>query len=309
MSELNYNIVIFLLVVLLFVMCFIIFLINMRSIQNNTYDMPIKNPSNKPYLFSYWENRNGSRPPYIDLCFKTFYKQCSNNFQVIILDEKSVLNYLPNLRTDLDKLGLAHKSDYIRIALLFYYGGLWLDADTLVLNNLQEIVDKLNQGVDFLGFGCSYDGCKTNGYPKPSNGVMASQQYGILIKQCLNKLDRKITNYFDDSNPKKELGYFDFGKIVIWEELDILMKNGYSYHHFPAHVDGTRDINGNWIPKELIIEKQIQLLDEDKLFFVMLVNSTYCGSDPKYNWFCKKTEQEILEGDYHLARLFKRALA
>jgi hypothetical protein len=124
-------------------------------------------------LWSYWQTKpNSQMPEYIKLCFDTMKKHCSSNYEIIILDEKSVYQYLPNLRKDLEELSLAHKTDYIRVALLYNYGGLWLDADTIVMNNLQEIIIKLNEGWDYIGFGCSYEVCLDSGFPKPSNGAM-----------------------------------------------------------------------------------------------------------------------------------------
>src|SRR5690606_2883659 len=97
------------------------------------------------------ETKKGSKkPPYIDMCLELFHKKCKNVYDVIILDEKSVYKYLPNLRKDLDKLPLALKADYIRVALLYKYGGLWLDADTIVITDLHEIKEKLDEGWDFV---------------------------------------------------------------------------------------------------------------------------------------------------------------
>ena len=67
----------------------------------------------KPYLWVYWELKNGaSKPPdYIELCFETIKKHGIINFNVVFLDERSVFNYLPSLRNDINELPIALKTD------------------------------------------------------------------------------------------------------------------------------------------------------------------------------------------------------
>lgn len=266
----------------------------------------------KPILWSYWELKAGNvaPPPYINLCFRTFKYKCSKLFDVKILNEKTVHHYIPNLRKDLNQLNLAAKSDYIRIALLFYYGGVWLDADTIVVTDLKEILDRLNEGWDYVGFGCTGQKCMTSGYPRPSNGAMASQRGSILMKNTLIELDRTLDEYFSQNKGnRKSFGYFDLGKLTIWKEIDKLMKSqNYSYYHFPSYADGSRDINGNWVAPDLIFKENIDLMDENKLIIVFLANSIYCGNDTKYNWFCNLSEKEILDGPYFVSSLFRKSL-
>lgn len=265
--------------------------------------------SEKPYLWSYWELKKGYTKPhdYIDLCFKIMRKKGSKYYNVQILDDKTVLNYLPELRTDINQLPLALKADYIRVALLCKYGGLWLDADTIMITDMKEIAE-LIQNSDFIGFGCTGVPC-INSYGRPSNGVMASMPNSRLLNKCLKNLNENLDTYFKlPEENRKEFNYFDLGKLTIWHEYDQLMKEDptYKYIHYPSYVDGTRDKQGNWVAPDLILRENIDM-DEDKLMFVMLANSYYCGKDPKYNWFCKLTEPEILNGKFFIAKLFNMA--
>ena len=128
----------------------------------------IENFQSKPIIWLYWENKPGNTMPvYLDLCIDTIKYHCVKDFRIILLNEKTVYDYLPNLRKDLNKLLIAQKSDYIRIKLLYEYGGVWLDTDTIVMRNLAPIMKKL-ENYDFVGFGCTGMYC-TNGYPNPSN--------------------------------------------------------------------------------------------------------------------------------------------
>ena len=110
-----------------------------------------------------------SKPPYIELCFDILKKKCSDTYNIKILDNKTILNYISDLRKDINRLPLALKADYIRIALLYKYGGIWIDADTIVMTDIHEIIDKLNEGWDFVGFRC--------------NGM--TRQYYYIIKKLI----------------------------------------------------------------------------------------------------------------------------
>lgn len=258
------------------------------------------------YLWTYWQKVNTDKiPDYIQLCLDIMEKNSKKYFKFILLNENTIFNYLPDLRRDINSLPIALKCDYIRVALLYRYGGLWVDADSIMMNECQKIYDLLKNGMDYIGFGCTAKKCLDfQGYGRPSNGVMGSQRQGKLITGCLRNLNEKLDRYYKEEN-KKKFDYYDLGKKTIWEELDKL-KN-YEYYHFPTYADGTRDNEGKWIVRELIFDKDIDL-SENELLIVMLANNIYCGADKKYNWFCKLSREEILNGNYYISRLFRKSL-
>lgn len=252
------------------------------------------------YVWTYWENKGGRTEPYshIKLCFETMKKHFGN-YNFIILDANTIKQYLPDIRNDLNDLLIAQKVDYYRVALLQKYGGIWIDADTIVLKNLDEIFDKLDNGYDFTGFGCTGKIC-FNGYPDPSNGVMGSRKNGILMSCCLKKLDKML----DQNN--KNYKYFELGKNVIWECKDEL-KN-YDYYHFSSEYDGSRDIKGRWIhsPNHLS-ETPTTLLNENKAIFIFLANYELMN-DNNNKWFLDLNREQILNGKMWISELFRKAL-
>jgi hypothetical protein len=288
-------------------------MINLEPLPDDTNHNNLHN--NKFYLWTYWELVNGARnpPPYIELCFDTMKRNGTKYFNLVILDEKTVFHYLPDLRKDINELPIAFKTDYIRVALLYRYGGVWLDGDTIMMTDFENIASLLKNKTDFIGFGCTRYVCKNQeGYGRPSNGVMGSAKHGKLISRCLDNLNEKLDKYFKQSNDKrKAFNYYDLGKKIIWKEYENLINQdpSYRYYHAPPDTDGTRDRAGHWIAKDLIFSNNINLLNKDKLLVVMLVNSSYCGNDPKFNWFCGLTKNQILDGTYFISSLFRSALS
>lgn len=259
-------------------------------------EFPIEYDKNKkPYLWTYWDNINGkTTPAIIDLCYKTVVANCSDSFDIIRLNKDNILKWLPEIEDyekDIDKLIIAHKVDVYRIMLLYKYGGLYIDADTIVLKDPIEIINKLDK-YEYIGFGCTGSSC-TYGYGKPSNGIMASRPHSILMGKVLKKLLRKIgDNRFD---------YFDLGKYVIWKE----MKNvdEYEYYHYPNKYDGTRDKYGNWITTSIIFSnKPIEYEDEKNMIFFTLYNSEINEN------IHKMTQEELLEKNWNCTKFFKKGL-
>ena len=287
-------------------------MINIGQPEPDTINKFKKNK--KKYLWTYWELINGAQKPpdYIDLCIDIMKKNSKKYFKLVILNEKSIFNYLPDLRRDINNLPIALKADYIRIALLYRYGGFWMDPDTIMMTDLKKIVHNLNKKNDFIGFGCTGQICKNlEGYGRPSNGVMGSIKKGKLISYCLQILNEQLNMYYETPmNKRKKFAYFDLGKKTIWKSYDKLIREdpSYNYYHVNAWMDGTRNKTGEWIAPELIFDNNIEYYDKNELQVVMLANSIYCGNDKKYNWFCKLSRSEIIGGQYFISSLFRDAL-
>ena len=90
----------------------------------------------KNKIFTFWEPKNNI-PGIIRLCINT-WKKFLPSYKIIILDFKKAENYLgKSLFEEIicKNLSLMVQSDAIRVAILNKYGGIWLDADTIILND------------------------------------------------------------------------------------------------------------------------------------------------------------------------------
>ena len=257
----------------------------------------------KPYLWVYWENKDGKpTPPIIEICLEIMIKRLSNNFRIIKLDQNSINEYIPEIKERnhiLDKLIIAHRVDYYRVLLLNKYGGLYLDADIIVLNNLEDIIEKLRD-YDYIGFGCTGYRC-INGYGKPSNWAMASKPNGIMISRLKNYLENTL-----DTIGKEEIDYHTFGKLAIWKILDELIKNeNYKYYHYDSEKIGTRDIEGRWITNEMLVSKnKIKFNDENNLYLIVFYNSD--AEKILDNYFRNKTKEDLLRDNTNISYFLRK---
>lgn len=113
-------------------------------------------------LWFYWENMvDGpafkgpwNLPPYIELCLQSI-RQHLDGWRLRVLDEKSIREWITvpaGLERKVPHPG--QRTDYLRAKLLYEHGGMWIDADTIVLRDLgfmlellrwQEVVFSRNQ--------------------------------------------------------------------------------------------------------------------------------------------------------------------
>jgi hypothetical protein len=282
---------------------------NMIEGFGNTEDIkdkypPMKTPRN---IWVYWENINRTKyPTFIKLCMDTMKRHLGTKYNLIFLNEKTIHEYLPDLRKDFENLKIAQKVDYYRIELLYKYGGIWIDADIIMMQDLEPIFKKLDEGYDFVGFGCTGVQC-SNGKFRPSNWVLASRPNGVLMKTVLNKLDEKL-NLRDKAKEENDETYHDYGKIVLWQALDDLKPNGYDYYHFTSEYDGTRDINKNWVHTPNFFKSDpTPLLDENKLLFVVLYNSEISDKS-KLHWIRDCEQDKLIYSDLWIGSLYRKAL-
>ena len=86
-------------------------------------------------LFLYWENKPGCKTPdLVNRCIRIFKDKCKN---VVLVTDKNITDYIDIVSTE-HVTHIAQKADYYRAKLLYTYGGIWLDIDTIVLQNLDE---------------------------------------------------------------------------------------------------------------------------------------------------------------------------
>jgi hypothetical protein len=190
---------------------------------------------------------------------------------------------------------IAHKVDIYRIMLLFKYGGIYLDADTICLKDPIEIIEKTIL-FDFVGFGCTEIPC-FNPYGQPSNWILASKKNSLLMANVLKNLLNKL-------NKQKTFDYHDLGKLVIWEELHKLLKTKkYNYYHYHPKFDGSRDKNGDWIDSPRIFSNiPIEYEDEKNMLFYVFYSSGMTDDIKKLS------EEELLKKDWNYTKFLKRAL-
>ena len=89
----------------------------------------------KNRIFTFWEPKD-KIPGYLQLCMKT-WKKALPEYEIVILDYQNVKEYLgeQTFHNIICKdMSLPIQADAIRVAILYKFGGIWMDADNIMLN-------------------------------------------------------------------------------------------------------------------------------------------------------------------------------
>lgn len=297
----DYKILLFIIILLLLL---IIFLYYINTCD--TYKQYII--SEKPYLWIYWDDIS-TRSGYIQLCIDTIYKN-SYDFNIIFLNKNNIIDYLPEIKLYekyFEDLLLAQKVDIYRIWLMYKYGGLYIDTDTILLKSPIKLY-KLLEEYDYIGYGCTGNICfPKDAYGYPSNGIIFSRPNTLLMKNILNKCLDKIKTNYKKYDYKDKKSYYDLGKLIIWDEISYLSEStklnnkNYKYYHIDKEI-GIRDENGIWVtPQRMFSKEKYKFYGESELVMIPLYNNMM-EEYKKYN------VKEILDLDYNITYYFKLAL-
>ena len=241
--------------------------------------------SKKPIIWMYWETLPGKvKPGYIDLCSESVYHNCKDCFDVIVCNEKSILDYLPEVKEmDFSNLNLPQKVDYYRYALLEKYGGVWLDADIIVMRCICPYYKKL-ENYDYVGFGCGFSKSeckkKMNGYGKPLNWFMISNPKTNYIKCIKDKAKEKLEK-------GNQINYHGIGKDLLQECHDNLRrKEDWVYYHVPSKCQ-EYDTKGNKL-NDIMKSFEWEDCKNERIFFPLY------NTAPGYpDWFKDLTSNDL----------------
>ena len=253
----------------------------------------------KPNIWMFWETLpQKQKPGYIDLCYESIKHNCGNCFKINYLNEKNIHSYLPELNQyDLSHLKIQHKADFYRYLLLNKYGGLWIDADILVLKCLCPLMKQLNTH-DYIGFGCGYNKkmCSKlgNGHGSPLNWMMGSKPNSEYLKCIISEIEPIIKH-------KSNFKYHDIGRETLRKCAQKLNKEKkWDYYHVPSTCN-EYDEHGNKLNK--IFKKfKDSKCSKDRYFF------PFYNTAPGYpQWFKDLSAENIKKIDLPIQPIIKEA--
>lgn len=160
-----------------------------------------KNFTHQNIIWQYWgQGINKGLPPIVQLCFSSVDRY-RDNYTIIRLDDSNICEYLefPNFVWEKRKnteFKLAFFADLLRLALLYCYGGIWIDAtilltapidsklrnqDFFVFSRCQEVLKQ-----DFwVEFNSDYFGWHEKHYVNMLNSFIVAKKENLIIKDLL----------------------------------------------------------------------------------------------------------------------------
>ncbi|GEB37447.1 hypothetical protein GLI01_14820 [Gluconacetobacter liquefaciens] len=130
-------------------------------------------------IWMYWDNPD--YPKYIDNLIEKL-SELNPDYDIRLLNCRTVSHYIDDYMVNHEGLSATTKSDLIRLELILRYGGIWLDATTLVFEDFSWIYEKFLSGrYNFVGF--YYENwTKIEHFPVLENWLIASPPDDPLIR-------------------------------------------------------------------------------------------------------------------------------
>ncbi len=149
-------------------------------------------------VWTYWE---GACPPLIRLCLRSIERHC----QARVLDRAGFAAlWTTDRHVPIDALCVAHRADFIRAYLLYHYGGVWVDADCVMLRPITELLQTL--GTKDLAAFCQKEG-------GISNSFVAAQPRRPAVRRYYDGVKRRLR----DRTP---LGWTDLGTVPLTAAIE-----------------------------------------------------------------------------------------
>lgn len=197
-------------------------------------------------IWMYWDSVD--RSDLIELCIQNTKKICFD-YEIVVLDSTSVKKYID--LPDFEKhIPLAVKADFIRLALLNKYGGIWMDASIFITENFNWFLKKMNSKETFVFYS---DHCTTNiSNPIVENWFIAAPEHSVFIADWFDEFKKCIfskspTEYYKGYSKRMDIiqnipntdylmCYISAAIVRNKKSYDICMLNSGSQGHYYNYV-------------------------------------------------------------------------
>lgn len=263
---------------------------DVKAVENMLYHTEIcqKNgieiSKNENNVFLYW---TGEKYKLIEILRNMIYLHSTNGhgYKVHFINDKNINKYLDILPEYFYELLPAHQADFLRVELIYKYGGIWLDSDILVIDNLDYFFDIIN---------------KTNGFfilengNTVCNGFWGSKSGTDLVfkwrKNMINILNLK----------KSKIKWREIGSDILKE-----LQNDKSFDNYKIinGLDNVYPVNWDKCVDEFINKpyENYKKLVRDFQPIIILVNSVYKKME-------EYEEDYIFNGKYPFAYFLNKSL-
>ena len=232
--------------------------------------------------------------PYISECVKSIIKNCSGDFNVIIVDDDTMSNFLPDWNVSLDCItGVERRMKRIQglVRLLYRYGGMVVPASFLcfespvrLLSQTPFVVNTINKRRNAAEF-------KNEPKFAPNMLFMGAQPGCAAINRLMNFLE----NASDTYHSSEESAFLGISSKFISDIMTVI----------PSRIIGTSDKEGKPIELEDLFSITVPALSPDALGIYF--DNDEINRRSKYNWFTEVEIEHVIDSELAIGRYFKHA--
>lgn len=222
-------------------------------------------------IYTFWE---GQKPAYIELCMATW------PFEFVLLDYDNLYKYTDLPVKQIRQYPLQQVADVVRVHVLRDNGGIWLDADTIVLGDLPKET--------------------ILGYPDTRHNTI-----GFLQTEPGTEMFKEWAAYQDDVIQRQE--------VARWSMFGNEFTDSYLVEH-PEIAIG--EIENAW-PEVYMIDELIERMQKYKILYF---EESYHLSDFRHTdllmlhnswtpkWYKRLEHREVMQHDCTLSNILREVL-
>ena len=231
---------------------------NIMAAYINTVKESIVEPNIKgrKNVFMFWE---GKSYILLKILHQLVHKHSKNNaYDVHFITYKNMYKYLPKeIPDNMTTWKLAHQADYLRVALLYKYGGVWVDADTIVMPNFRDVFKMLETKKGFFVL---------ENNESIWNGVFGSKPNTKLLSEWKQYI-------LERSDRGAKFQWTEIGNAFLEKHRDHIFTN----YHVLNGLDTVYPINWPECTHEFVTKPYINYKNLIRNYqpFVVIVNSVY----------------------------------
>jgi hypothetical protein len=216
-------------------------------------------------IYLYWV---GKEYKLIKILKKFIYLHSKNGraYKVHLINKNNIHNYIKNVPDCFYKLQPSHQADFVRVSVICDYGGIWMDLDTLVMNDMHSMFNILNKQDGFF--------IKENN-DKLSNGVFGSRPNTLLMQLWKKKIITVL------NSKQNTINWTEIGSSVL-EKIKVEYPEYYYDYVIFNGLDAMYPVNWDKCVEEFINKpyENYKTLIRPKQPFIILVNSVYKELEP-----------------------------
>ena len=250
---------------------------------------------NCPILWIYMPN--GKQYPYISLCLKSIISNCSDDFNIVTIDDNSLSTIIPDWNINMNTIPDPMKTNIRNMAvtrLLYLYGGLFVPPSFICNQTLIDIYDEsVKDNKILVGEVSNKNIMSAYTDFSPSLSIIGCEKNNKCISDITHKLETLISD--DYTNESAFTGY-------IQKELMNLFKNG-CMKIIDANMIGLEDADGYMVTIDRLFGSTYIPFHKN-IYGICLPNDDIINRT-KYQWFAKLSIQEILSSKLIIGELFR----
>lgn len=235
----------------------------------------------------YSRSSNDINVPYIYSLLSNLIKYCSFDFNVCIVSDDSFSKLIPNWNHNLSNISgttLYLMRHFAMCKLLSIYGGIVLNTDCLVVNELKTLYDSMTKThTMFVGELPTTNKLNHKLHTFPSHKIIGCNKGCSVIKSYCDYIERIIKRDYT-------LEYAFSGELD--KKLHELIQHN-KCGLIPAGVLGVVDNQNNVLSLDNLMDNQY--IEFNPNMKILYVNLEQIKSRVKYGWFLRQNKEQLYE--------------